>query len=90
MFLCQAETTNGNFPATATRAPLRDACAILYGTWGGATAKLQASKDGTNWVDLTNGSFTADGTCRVQVGEGWFVRVNIASGSGASLTVSID
>lgn len=31
-----------------------------YGTWGGATVKIQGSLDGVTYIDITNASYTSD------------------------------
>ena len=58
-----------------------------YGTWGGATATLQWSYDGTTWLSIDSlTAFTANGTVGVLLGDG-FVRVSVANAGTTSLTV---
>ena len=60
----ETATANGNYPSNngidwpGGGGEFR----VLNGTWDGATAKVQMSDDGTNWVDEPSGllSFTAD------------------------------
>ncbi len=58
---------------------------VVYGTPGGATAKLQAKSPlGSTWVDVPSASFTASGMGTVTLGDGFFVRMNVASSSGST------
>ncbi len=60
-----------------------------WGTWSGATVKLQHSVDGTNFVDSgTDAQFTDDGSATFEL-PSCLVRVNTASGSTPSLTVKL-
>jgi len=60
---------------------------IMVGTWGGSTAKLQASADGgTTYVDVPGSSNTANATFVIECGEGCLVRVNTAGGADASIS----
>lgn len=58
----------------------------VYGTWGGATASLQWSHDGSTWftVDALT-TFTANNAAGVILGDG-FVRVSISNAGTTSLT----
>ena len=56
-----------------------------WGTWGGGTVKLMISPDNTNWFDVTNAAFTADGVLNVQF-RAPYVKANLAGSSGANLT----
>lgn len=60
VFLFQARTTDGN--GTATPIPFPNKGKLkAYGTWGGASVKLQSlASNGTTWIDVTQ--FQTDGT----------------------------
>lgn len=60
---------------------------LAYGTWDSATAQLQTSIDQTNWVDITNGSFTADGSTNVELYAPYIRVVISGSVTAASITV---
>ena len=62
---------------------------FAWGTWGGATAKLQISPNGTDWFDLTGASFTADGTATFEVATDCYLRADISGGTGADLNVAV-
>lgn len=64
---------------------------VVYGTWDGATAKLQMSPDeGSTWVDVTDASFTADGAVIVVLTYPMLLRMHIASAGGStSLTAEL-
>jgi hypothetical protein len=38
---------------------------FVYGTWGGSTATLQISPDGTNWAAVGGAGITANGVINV-------------------------
>ena len=61
---------------------------LARGTWNSATAKLQYNFDGTNWVDVTDASFTADGMVRVFLPNG-NVR-GVVSGGGGSESINME
>lgn len=63
---------------------------VAYGTWGGATAKLQWSPDlGTTWIDVTDASFTANGLVRLFLCAG-YVRGVVSGGGGTeSITMQV-
>jgi hypothetical protein len=68
----------------------------IYGTWGGATIKLQASLDeGTNWIYLSDSegaqlSFNDDAIFRINMGQ---CKLRFAqtggNGSDTSLTIKV-
>lgn len=61
----------------------------IYGTWGGTTAKLQASLDGgTTYADIKDASFTADGVVSVFLTSTVKCRVNTTGGSSINLTAA--
>ena len=71
-----------------------DRSVTFVGTWGGATAALEGSNDGTNWVPITD----AQGTAITKTANGIeaaveltrFVRARLSTaGSGATVTASI-
>lgn len=72
---------------------LADRSAAFTGTFGGATATLQGSNDGTNWFTLTDpfGNAVSRTTAGlVQVLEFTrFVRPVVTGGSGADITVTL-
>ena len=56
----------------------------IWGTFGGATVKLQQSPDfGTTWIDVASGSFTSNGFLAVDMPTRGF-RLNVASASGTT------
>jgi hypothetical protein len=60
LYLFQARTTDGNGTATPLPFPNR-AKVKAYGTWGGASVKLQSlASDVSTWIDVTQ--LEADGT----------------------------
>lgn len=60
------------------------------GTFGGATVALEIrSPDGSSWLAIANGSFTAEGNCVVELGDGSEVRVSVTGGSPAALYANI-
>jgi hypothetical protein len=59
-----------------------------WGTWGGATMKLQISLDQSQWFDVSGASFTDDGALNVQF-RAPYARMNISGGSGASLNAEM-
>lgn len=70
-----------------------DLCWTATGTFGGATASLEGSNDGSNWFPLTNASggsaatFTAAGG-KQTVEKPIYVRPNLSAvGVGATVTV---
>lgn len=87
--LATAESTNANFPSDAgVNSLIRRAVCDIFGTFGGATVKLQRSIDGgTIWTDIPSSSTTTATAYEVAMGENALIRANIAGGSGASLNV---
>lgn len=68
---------------------------IVEGTWGGTTAALQISADGTNWVGMrprANGaaiSMTSNGHYTVWIPPGCYLRITITGGAGVSLNAHL-
>ena len=62
---------------------------FAWGTWGGATAKLQISPNGIDWFDLTGASFTANGSATFEIATDVYLRADIAGGTGADLSVAV-
>jgi hypothetical protein len=60
---------------------------IVAGTWGGGTAKLQASPDnGTTWVDVgTDVTFTANGMGNFQLPPGVLLRLDLSGATNPDL-----
>jgi hypothetical protein len=86
--LATAATADGNYPSAAGIKPEgRKIILSVRGTWGGATWTTQVSDDGTNWIALSDATFTADGVAEIQVGELLKVRGVI---SGATGTTSLN
>lgn len=93
--LFAARTTDGNSTGVAW-SNTGDWWFDAYGTWDGATMKLQYSPDsGTTWVDAadTRGSavsFTANGGGIVRIPWGHQVRANLSNdGASTSLTAKL-
>lgn len=80
-------TTNGNSSSLIHAGGT--VALVVRGTFGGATVKLQISDDGSNWVDITDASFTSAAAKLLTVPTGAILRANIAGGTAASLTVAI-
>ena len=58
---------------------------VAYGTWDGATLKIQASPDGgTTKIDITDASFTANGLLNLEVRRGLTYYGNISSAGGST------
>lgn len=61
-----------------------------YGTWDGATAKLQWSPDvGTTWIDIEDASFTANGLARLFMCAGHIRGVVSGGGGSESITMQV-
>lgn len=84
--------------ANSDGAPMRaskfaDRCFTFAGTWGGATAAVEFSNDGTNWVAAHNAAGGAAITAAVNGGasvieRSFYMRPNLTTvGTGASITV---
>lgn len=61
---------------------------FMFGTWGGGSAKLQASPDGTNWVDVPESTQTGDYIFNVHI-RGLKLRAVIAGATSPSLSIWI-
>lgn len=62
---------------------------FFYGTFGGGTAQIEASPDGgTNWVDVPNGSATAETIVNMEI-RATHLRVSLSGSSSPSLNVMI-
>lgn len=85
--LFSAEATNTS--SGAMRAHRERHTVFAWGTWGGATAKIQFSPDGVQWFDGASLSFTANGYATFEVARDTRIRGNIAGGTGASLNVVV-
>jgi len=76
-------TASGNYPDDTGYRVDSPATLILVssgGALGGATAKLQAYQpEGALWVDLPNGSFTADTIKNIDVNSPTYIRLNVES-----------
>lgn len=84
--LFSARTTDGNSAAVVAgvRGP---STFIVYGTFDGATVKLQASPDGTNWTDVPSASLTAAGRYAIPAMVYKYARANVSNdGAGTSIT----
>ena len=90
-----AQTTAGN-SSTVTWYCSGEWEFSAWGTWDGATIKLQHSPDGgTRWIDSadTNASavsFTNDGAAEIRIPYGQLIRANLASaGAATNLNVAL-
>lgn len=67
IYLFNARTTDGNGTAMPVPFPNNDAIVEAFGTWGGASVKLQSlAADNSTWIDVVNKSgsvisFSANG-----------------------------
>jgi regulation of enolase protein 1 (concanavalin A-like superfamily) len=87
-YLFSARTTDGN--SSALDHPGGPVMLIVRGTFNGATVKLQASDDGTNWVDVQYAAFTAALAVLFELPIGSKIRANVSgAGASTSLTVAI-
>lgn len=72
-----------------TRRPDRFSYTIfIWGTWDSATAKLQASPDGTQWFDVSAASWTADAITNIEL-YAPYVR-GVVSGSTTAATIYME
>lgn len=85
--LFDAETTNATSEAFEVGQGHRTAW--CWGTFGGATVKLQVSPDRQKWFDETDLTFTAEGKSNLYVSPGTWVRGVITGGSGASINLHL-
>lgn len=85
----QALAANGNATFTI---PYMNAAGLITayvsGTWGGGSAKLQVSPDGTLWLDAV-AAITADGKLALSGVLARKVRVNLAGATSPALTVNL-
>ena len=86
MRLFDGETTN----ATTAAFPGSGGTRTVYcwGTFGGATVKVQLSPDGQEWFDIDELTFTAKGAVNA-VFVGSLLRGVISGGSSASINLEI-
>lgn len=86
MKIFDSETTN----ATSAAASTSNASLTVYcwGTFGGATVKLQVTPDGSEWFDVDDLTFTSKGVVNLIYGPGQ-VRGVISGGSGASINLEV-
>lgn len=82
MNLFTAQASDGN--STPVKNLLGDGLVSVFcwGTFNGATCKLQISPDKTNWFDLDDATFTAKGTINIMIPAGVYYR-GAVSGSGS-------
>lgn len=88
-FDVQLATSLGN----ADSAPIRLSGVYridIWGTFGGGTYLVQVSPDnGTTWITLPNGSFTAAGVLApVWMGRGDLIRISGSGGTGNSVSAT--
>ena len=62
---------------------------FAYGTFGGATVKVQVSPDGVTFFDLTDLTFTANGCSNVTLAAGSYIRANLSSVGTTSVDVDL-
>lgn len=63
----------------------------IDGTFGGTTAQLEMlSPDGSSWLALSGASFTAEGTCTVEVPQGGTYRVSLTGGTPSAMYATMD
>ena len=73
---------------TSINLPAGEFSVHVAGTWGGGTLSIQWD-DGTNSVEYSNGSLTADGQATIPVGTGK-VSFVLSGATGPSLIVTLD
>ena len=100
VYLFQARTTDGN--GTATPIPFNRAKVKAYGTWDGATVKLQSlAGNGTTWINISqlqldgsyvDISFTANAQLVLDgiISNETFRAVMTNDGAGTTVTIEMD
>jgi hypothetical protein len=63
---------------------------FMIGTWGGTSAQLQYSPNGSTWIDITGAVLTADGGFLDIAFSDGFVAVNLTGGAGMNLVASLN
>lgn len=62
----------------------------INGTFGGTTAQLQfLGPNGTTYIDVTGGSFTAAGSVSVDVARGTHARVTLTGGTPSAMYATL-
>src|SRR5689334_21372188 len=89
--LFSAQTTNATssvqtLPTPDVRNQRLPLTVYAFGTFGGGTVKLQASPDGTNWIDVPSVSFTAAGMINVDLGA-YQVRAVLSGATAPSVSL---
>jgi len=79
---------------TQTFSAYPDKTIEIIGTWGGATAVIEGSNDGTNWNTLNDIegeplSFTEDSGFKLVLENPLYVRPSTSGGTGTDLDVTI-
>lgn len=88
--LFSAQTSDGQSVKTFTQSENERVITVIAdGTFNGATVKLQYSRDGSEWIDHADITFTAAGSSNVQVARETQLRGDV-SGSGASTSVGLE
>lgn len=62
---------------------------IVWGTWNGATVKLQMSPDGTTWIDVDSTTLTANGGLPVETPTVQYRLFMSGAGGSTSLSASL-
>lgn len=81
------ETTNATSPASS--AFNGQHTVFCWGTFGGATVKIQLSFDGAEWFDVDDLTFTAKTVINAYLGKDVQVRGVISGGTGASINLGV-
>jgi hypothetical protein len=85
--LFETQTANGS--SDAVTAESSRGTFITYGTWDTATMTIELSADGTTWIPVTSGAFTANGYITVDLSPGVQYRYTLSS-VGASTSLDAD
>lgn len=86
IYLFSNKTTNGNGDAYGY--PGGPRLLIIRGTMDSATVKMQASDDGTNFVDINDASFSANGATMFMLPVSAVIRA-VLSNAGAATSVTV-
>jgi hypothetical protein len=89
-----ATSSLDNLRLTKNTAIYPDKTVIISGTWGSATAVVEGSVDGENWITLNDIegnplSFTEDSKFKVILENPLFIRVSTSGGTGTDLDAVI-